>query len=361
MSRTPNIDLREDYGLNYIINGNFDFWQRGTVFNTTDNGYLADRFFYGSDNIQLNIEQSTDVPAGTTATYSYKVDRTTAAGAPTATQVSYIRYVMEGNDYSQVHSRKVTISFWVKTTAGNYTLNLTNGPFDRRYNTRYTVNQSNVWEKKTVTVALDDQGTWNFDETAGLQVFWVLGAGSSYLTSTEDAWENSSASADWALSDQTQFAENSAQSFQLAQVQMTLGAEDLPFRKAGRTMSRELQLCQRYYTKTYDIDVTPGTATSDARESMTAFMGNATTINETTRKFAQQMRSFPTLVLYNAAGTANVVSYITESSSNSVHVPFSIGRISKKAFNLVVSAVAGGGARGRAAQLLYYYTADADY
>jgi hypothetical protein len=49
MARTPNIDLREDYGRNYIINGSFDFWQRGTsLAGLTGAGtnYLADRFAF---------------------------------------------------------------------------------------------------------------------------------------------------------------------------------------------------------------------------------------------------------------------------------------------------------------------------
>ena len=58
MSLTPRLDRLDK---NYIINGNFDFWQRGTS-TSTSGVYLADRFRTSLSGGSYVVSRSTDVP-----------------------------------------------------------------------------------------------------------------------------------------------------------------------------------------------------------------------------------------------------------------------------------------------------------
>ena len=66
---------------NFIINGAFDIWQRGTAIPITSaGGYVADRWWIDNDN-SVTVTQSTDVPTtGFGGTYSMLVPNTSGAG-----------------------------------------------------------------------------------------------------------------------------------------------------------------------------------------------------------------------------------------------------------------------------------------
>ena len=66
-SRAP-ITADGYYSPNYIINGAFDIWQRGTSF-TSGSTFTADRWSIGASG---TVAQSTDVPGNTGITYSIK-------------------------------------------------------------------------------------------------------------------------------------------------------------------------------------------------------------------------------------------------------------------------------------------------
>jgi hypothetical protein len=65
----------------------------------------------------------------------------------------------------------------------------------------------------------------------------------------------------FASSTQTNWAGTTGATFQLAQVMLVPGVFDstyvVPFRRAGNSIGHELQLCQRYYEKSFAINVAP--------------------------------------------------------------------------------------------------------
>ena len=95
---------------NRLINGNFQFWQRGTTTSTTGT-YLADRWIAQNISTQL---QSTDVPL---AAFPFSIE----FGGTTAT-FPYIAQRLEPIEAANLIGTELTISFWAKNTSGNSTL-----------------------------------------------------------------------------------------------------------------------------------------------------------------------------------------------------------------------------------------------
>ena len=95
---------------NRVINGNFQFWQRGTTTATTGT-YLADRWIATNITTQL---QSTDTP---NAAFPFSLEfGNTSATFP------YIAQRLEAIEAASLVSSDLTISFWAKNTSGNATL-----------------------------------------------------------------------------------------------------------------------------------------------------------------------------------------------------------------------------------------------
>ena len=276
MASTPyNLRAIGDSSVrNLIQNGNFDFWQRGITFTASAANYnlrTADRFNIGKDTTPsaVVITQSSDIPtvaqSGFQSRYSYLVTNNVTGNTPGAGDGLFISTRLEGQDYQPLHTKKVRLQFWVKSSVtGTYSFLLTNkipGATMRIYATTYTVNSPNTWEKKTIDVTMDNTGVWNFDNTLGLQLLWGLTGGASVLTSTLNSWHT--ASNIEGATGQVNWTGTSSSTFQLAQVMLIPGTFEsntsVPFQRAGRTIQQELAMCQRYYEKSYAVDVTPGT------------------------------------------------------------------------------------------------------
>lgn len=90
----------------------------------------------------------------------------------------------------------------------------------------------------------------------------------------------------------------------LAEVQLVPGPIALPFQQ--RSISEELRRCQRFFCKTYDLDVEPGS--NDANGAVSAHgQGTSSSLGVIYPwRYPVAMRSTPTISLWNPAdGTAN--------------------------------------------------------
>jgi hypothetical protein len=76
-----------------------------------------------------------------------------------------------------------------------------------------------------------------------------------------------------------------------------------------RPFQSEVVFCQRYYTKSYSLSEAPGTARSVGMASIGNGSGNGFTSGYTSVIFPVRMRTAPTVVSYDCAGTANKFSY----------------------------------------------------
>lgn len=264
---TSRIEMNER--PNVIINGNMDFFQRGLSFAAAaNNQYSADRFRYAKNGSMVHtLSRHTDVPtisqSGFGSTYALLADCTTAQGSIGAGDYCLIQYMVEGYDFAAIHGQRVALSFWVKSAkTGIYSVSLFNGANTRSMVKEYTITAAETWEKKTIIFDLNEfTGVWNYDNTIGMTINWVIASGSTYQTSSLGTWLNGVYQSS---SNQVNGVDNVANDFHLAQVQMVVipsvvSSWNASFRRAGMDIGDELRKAQRYFEKSYELDIAPGT------------------------------------------------------------------------------------------------------
>jgi hypothetical protein len=295
---------------NVVINGAFDYWQRNTSFAAiANNAYNADRFHYAKAGAMVHtVARSTDVPASSSSVYSLLATTTTIDAAIAATDFVCVLQHIEGNVLRSFEGKKMVMTFWVKAfKTGTYCVSLRNGTGTRSLVLEYTINASNTWEKKTVRFTHDTTGTWDYTTGIGLTAVFVIASGSTFNT-TANTWQNGQF---FATANQVNGVDSLSNTFQLADICMVEDNEgqtrEPDFMYAGRDYFEELQLCHRYYEKSYDIETPPGTITNAGVRSNT--VGTASTNSMLMSvSFDACKRVIPTIVCYNAAtGAANSV------------------------------------------------------
>lgn len=259
MSKTP-LQLRQLTNLparNLIINGNFDFWQRGTIGSATNNSnfFLADRWrLQQLMTSTVTVDRSADVPTVLQTNFqpAYSIKFTNSA-SPGSTNFMNIRYVVEGYDYASIHNKPIRLQFWVKASlTGIYTVRFGNTSGTRTYLTNITINSANTWEQKVIDIRTDSTGAWLFDNSAGLRLIINLQAPLANQSTTLNTWFDDTNSA-FASTSQANWGTTSNATFYLAQVALYEGQFDsslnISFKRAANTIQQELAMCQRYCIK----------------------------------------------------------------------------------------------------------------
>ena len=285
---------------NRIINGNFDFWQRGTSFTGSEHG--ADRWFSGrvgtthTATRQAFTLGQTDVPGG--PTYYHRTVVSSVAGAS-----NYALLSQKIEDLRTFAGQQVTISFWAKVDAtkniaveleqffgagGSPSANVT-----AIGTTKVSIGTS--WQKLTVTATVPSisgktLGT-NGDNSLGLNIWFD--AGSSFNARTDSLGQQSG-------------------TFDIAKVQVEPGPVATPFEQ--RPIGTELSLCQRYF--------------HISRVYGWGYAGGAGNARIGTSYFKVEMRTTPTVVFTTATGS-NVSGQTTENVTSAM-------------FGVFTSAVAAG-------------------
>lgn len=313
---------------NVIINGNFDFWQRGTTAGTIGSGstYSGPDRFGAAQSLTagtgMTVSRSTaaDVPtfaqSGYQSNYSAIYTNGTAATIGASDyQIIFTR--LEGLDYATIHAKKVRLQFWVKTSvAGTYYVSFRNGT--RSYIAPYTITspQANSWQKINIDLTMDTFAGYAFDNTQGINITWALSAGSGSVNSSVNQWLTSNA----AVGATQAWGATAGATFQIAQVALFAGRYDsntvTTFSRAGRNIQEELAKCQRYYEKSYDIDVNPGTSTFSGMTQI-GTGANTSGLFAATATFAVPKRSTPTIVIYDDAGNSSKVTAIAQGTPTS--------------------------------------------
>ena len=247
---------------NLIINGDMRIAQRGTTFTSqTSTAYHLDRWEVSAYNLAsgvYRVYQDTDVPSGQGFVNSLRLDCTTANGTQNANEQVYLQQQIEAQNFNHLKyftasPDTVTLSFWIKSNlTGTYAVQLKlsdngsaeNNTSTQDYNTTYTISASNTWEKKTVTIELDDNATptkSTGNALGGAISFW-FGAGSSRQGRTADSWGangNATTSAD-----NLNILGSTSNDVWITGVQLEIGSST-PFEH--RPYDMELARCMRYY------------------------------------------------------------------------------------------------------------------
>lgn len=244
-------------GRNRIINGDMRIDQRfaGTLCTVSHNTftYTADRWFGANgrtNGTTLTVQQDTaDVPAG----FGYCLRYTnTTAGALAAGDVVAAVHTIEGLniadwDWGKATAKSITISFWAKASiGGNYSLGLRNGATNRSYVQHYAL-AANTWTYVTMTIPGETSGAWNINTAGGLYISWDLGIGGTFNTATLGAWTTGSNI--FGSTTSVKMSGTAGATFRLTGVQVEVGSVATPFEV--RSFTQELNLCQRYFCKTF--------------------------------------------------------------------------------------------------------------
>lgn len=263
---------------NRLVNGNFDFWQRGTTSSAL--GYIADRWNWtaggtgATGTVSQYVMALGEVGGNVPAVYGLQWAITAGtAGQPTLEQR------IEG--VRSLAGQQVAFSFWAKCgTAGlagsivaSQVFGTGGSPSAAVATTIGTFTTATGWTRYTATVALPALT----GKTLGTN-------GDDYLA--------------------IQFLMPATTSFTLtlAQAQLEPGfiASDFEFRPAAF----ELQLCQRYYCKSYNVNVNPGTATHTGEVRYPANK-SAQGEQNVTVFYPVSMRAVPTVTLYSPSTGAS--------------------------------------------------------
>ena len=249
------LNINQYGNRNLIINGAMQVDQRGsyTITTTGSPEYGGpDRFhmwsYTSTEQVVGDVTQSTDVPSGNGFGYSRKFDVTTAESAVASAEALIMAQLIEAQnlqhlEYGTSSAKDVTMSFWIKSTkTGTYCFFINQEDGSRIYVKEYTVNASDTWEKKIITIPGDASGTINNDNGRGLWVGWVLMAGTD-RQGTANAWR--ATGADYATSNQVNAVDSASNNIYLTGVQLEVGDTATDFEH--RTFGDELARCQRYY------------------------------------------------------------------------------------------------------------------
>ena len=218
---------------NAIINGNFDIWQRGTSFTSSE--YGADRWVHRLSGAtthtatrQAFTAGQTDVPGE--PTYFCRTVVSSVAGAGNSARLD-----QQIENVRTFAGQQVTLSFWAKADAiKNIAVTLqqvfgSGGSPSAAVDfgvTKIAIGTS--WQKVTVTATVPSISgkTLGTDNNHSLVAIIWFDAGSTYNTQTDSLGQQSG-------------------TFDIAQVQVEPGAVATAFER--RPIGMELSLCQRYF------------------------------------------------------------------------------------------------------------------
>jgi hypothetical protein len=130
---------------------------------------------------------------------------------------------------------------------------------------------------------------------------WTLGTGSTYQSSTVDAYQSGFY---MGASDQTNLAATSSATWQLAGVSFVVG-DSAPVTHPYESYSENLQRCQRYFEKT----AAPNASLIDTSSGYINIRdGTASTVvRYYSQRYSVVKRAVPTVTVYDAAGNTGKV------------------------------------------------------
>lgn len=300
---------------NRIINGDMRIDQRNGGASGTANGYTVDRFGVFS------------APAGTRGTWGQNLNNitppadfkhylgwqtTTSSYTPTGTDQCSIYHRVEGFNIADLNwgssaAKAITLSFWVRSSlTGTTCVALNNSDFSRSYVATYTINSANTWEYKTLVIPGDTAGTWQTNNTSGINVQYTLGSGPTYV-GTANSWL---AGTYVASSGNINIYGTAGATFYITGVQLEVGSVATPFER--RPYGLELAMCQRYYEKSYDTTVVPGSVggASTGGRVVAVTYGDASGNHVASVRYRVEKRTTPTLTIYSNSGSGSVTVYV---------------------------------------------------
>ncbi|NTW30826.1 MAG: hypothetical protein HGA33_06095 [Candidatus Moranbacteria bacterium] len=302
-----------------LINGNFDVAQRGTAFTSAttpannDDTYLIDRWNLisdGNDAVDVSQEEVTDIPG---SQYALKLD--------TETSKRYgIVQILEKKDAAKLKGKYVSLSLAVKSTnisALRAAVLSWGGTADE-----VTSDIVSAWAATPTWAA-----NWTAENTPADLVV------SSGLTTVkiENIYIDSAVVNNLAVAIWTPNEEAIGDIVYITQVQLCEGPVALPFQP--KSFEEELESCKRYFEKSYDYSVAPGTNNGNGVVSFIA--ANADHAIGSCQ-FRVPKRATPTVKCYSPSGAVDKIRIW--SSGSDISVTSTSNGLGQKNLGLITTA-----------------------
>ena len=410
---------------NKLINGNFNIWQRGTtatypVSSPTDY-MLADRWICqttipnNNDNGQATVRRmiagKDEIPYFNSNFYLRKIhDRVNINTGRTviynlSTSATGLLAIQQIEDVRQILGKEVTLSFWARTHEGSKDVQIlsesqihsTEGGMStptihklititsnwQKYTHTYTMptyqqvlsaayNPAQIQNKFTdeqivyppLGTSIPPLSSWLYQ--LDLKDFWSLSDAIDHGNS--DGRPKDYPGAAMTASELSAFTNNAISTgyYDIAEIQLEEGPVATPFE--FRSPVEELALCHRYYYKSYDTDVAPGTLNAtgilNTNEPISASSG---TIHNSLGIFPTEMFKVPSIRIYHpytvglSAGPYGNC-YIDPATSNSSNFVINSVNASKKRISTMVGSISGTVIEpvGNLRTASWHFTADAE-
>ena len=307
---------------NLLYNGAMNIAQRGaSSAGWTTASYLIDRWMNDFSSLGTwTISQESDGPSGSGFAKSLKYLCTTANASPSAAAYMWCSQRLEGQDLQRIakgtsSAQPLTLSFWVKSNVtGTFNAMLYDPTADRIIAKQYTISTSGTWERKVLTVPGDTVGALANTNTYAFSVYFAVAAGSNFTSGTSTGWAANTGTNVAPGQVNTAAAVNNY--WQLTGVQLEPGNAPTSF--DFKTFSQDLAACQRYYEKSYDVSVVPGTAAAEGCVFITGGTdGNSQVGHKMSFKVPKRTSTY-TVYAWSYAGVANSWYYAKSSASGTV-------------------------------------------
>jgi hypothetical protein len=309
LSVSGTVAMGSSFLRNRIINGAMVIDQRNagasvTAAASTQN-FSVDRWFgLASQSSKYTIQQNAGGVTPPAGFKNYLGVTSSSAYSVTATDFFSVLQIIEGYniadfDWGTAGAKTITLSFWVRSSLTGTFGGVASNQYTasgRYYPFTYTISAANTWEQKTITIAGDITGTWGSTNGNGIVLQFGLGVGSTY-NSAAGSWTGTYT---LGATGATSVVGTNGATFYITGVQLEVGTVATPFER--RLYGTELALCQRYYEKSYEQSVVPGTASSVGYSSMNNTDQGSNVYVFNTDRFAVQKRTAATMRFWDLAG-----------------------------------------------------------
>ena len=292
---------------NMIINGAMQIHQRGTtaaggatnIYTPLDRWQLVQGSSFDFD-VTATINSTTvNTSKGFQTALTITPDSTKT---PTGSENGTIAYRLEGFDCQRLQqggadAHTFTLSFYAKAVNKTGIYSVCCIKKDAGGSGRYQVKEFTLttsWVRQEITFEADTTALIRNSNAGDLNFYFNMTSGPDDLVAPTTAWVAGGGIA--ASTNQVNFMDSTSNEFHMTGVQLEIGSVATPY--DHRTFGQELAACQRYYEKSYGINVTPG-ATNDKNGTYRPRHPSAGT-NGVNIWFKVTKRAVPTIVFYAA-------------------------------------------------------------
>jgi hypothetical protein len=342
---------------NVIINGAMNIDQRNektAVAITATGSYISDRFAWWFSGVgRVTGQTIADAPSLLTSQFVYSASAqvTTIDNSIAAGDYYTFQYGIEGFDSQPLINNTFTVSFYVRATLpGTYCFAIQNSGATTSYIQEYTVAVADTWQFVSLVIpsGLPSASFTSLTNSFNAYLIWTIAAGN---TGTANVWTGTNA---YCTTNQVNGMGTLSNIFRITGVQLYVGSSTPSWE--SRPFGEELQLCQRYYQKSFNIGVVPAqNAGTAGAKGLVQSVGAAVSMNGNHIQLPTTMRATPTAWTFYNTSAANAFAYNSSVAASWTSTTIVASGMSG---GLVSGTTAPGSAVGQTNYV--HWTADAD-